>query len=74
MPTKIKKKKKLPYLTTRRLVSAARKGIRKAAKETMELCGYNLIIEKGWLVKKYPDGQIERVSQIPKSKAKLAYD
>lgn len=53
-----------PYLTKRRLASAARSGIRKAAAETMHVMGYTVIAENGWVIKKYADGRIERMSQI----------
>ena len=63
---KAKKKaaNKRPYLTKRRLASAARTGIRKAAAETMRVMGYTIIAEDGWVVKKYEDGHIERISPI----------
>ncbi len=61
-----KKSTKRPsvYLTKRRLASAARAGVRKAAKETMKLMGYNVIAHEGWVVKKYADGHIEKISPI----------
>ncbi len=59
-----KKTSNLAYLTKRRLASAARIGIRKAAAETMQVMGYTVIAENGWVVKKYPDGRTERMSQI----------
>jgi hypothetical protein len=75
MPAKIKKKGKLPYLTTRRLISASRKGIRKAAQETMALRGFNLVVEGKWLVRKFANGRIERISRITKpSKSKIFFD
>jgi len=52
------------YLTKRILVSVAKKGVREAAKETMEIMGYNLIVKDGWVVKKYADGSIENVAPI----------
>ena len=53
-----------PYLTKRLLVSAAKKGIRKAAEETMQVMGYNLIAKDGWVVKMFADGTIEKISPI----------
>lgn len=53
-----------PYLTKRRLASAARNGIRRAAAETMQVMGYTIIAENGWVVKKYADGHIEKISPI----------
>jgi len=67
---------KRPYLTKRRLASAARLGIRKAASETMKVMGYTVIADNGWVVKKYEDGQIEKISRIEKvnSNGGLALD
>lgn len=45
-------------------MSAAKAGIRKAAVETMEVMGYLIIAQDGWLVKKFADGRIERLSPI----------
>lgn len=55
---------KQPYLTKRRLVRAATSGIRKAAAETMAVMGYTVIADGGWVVKKYADGRIEKLSPI----------
>ena len=52
------------YLTKRILASAARAGVRNAAAETMKLMGYTVIAHKGWVVKKYQDGHIERISSL----------
>lgn len=60
-----KKSRNTAYLTKRRLLSAARRGIRKAAEETMERLGYTVIAKDGWVVKKYKDGTIQRISRIP---------
>jgi hypothetical protein len=57
-------RKKTVYLTKRILESAARKGIRRAAKETMEIMGYAIIARDGWIIKLYPDGTFDRVSPI----------
>jgi hypothetical protein len=56
--------KKSPYLTKRILVTAAKSGVRRAAKETMEIMGYNIIAQDGWIVKKHANGVIERVSPL----------
>jgi phage-related protein len=66
------KKKASPrtsYLTKRRLASAARKGIRIAAAKTMQLMGYTVIVYRGWVVKKYADGKIEKMKRLDKKKA-----
>jgi hypothetical protein len=53
-----------PYLTKRILVSAAKTGVKKAAKETMKVMGYTIIAKDGWVIKKYADGTIEKVSKL----------
>jgi len=55
---------KKPYLTKRLLVSAAKRGIREAAEETMQVMGYNVIAKDGWLVKIFADGTIEKIYAI----------
>ena len=61
-----KKSAKRPpvYLTKRILASAARAGVRNAAIETMKLMGYTVIAHGGWVVRKYQDGHIERISPL----------
>jgi len=59
-----KSNQKKPYLTKRLLVSAAKRGIRKAAEETMQIMGYNVIAKDGWVVKIFADGAIEKISPI----------
>jgi hypothetical protein len=61
------KKDKTAYLTKRILVSVARKAFTKAAKESMEVMGYIVIAQDGWVVKKYADGRIEKLEPIPPS-------
>jgi hypothetical protein len=53
-----------PYLTKRLLVSAAKSGVRKAAEETMQIMGYTIIAQNGWVVKKYPDGRTLKLKRI----------
>jgi len=53
-------------LTRQVLESAARKGIRQAAKETMEVMGYTVIARDGWVIKLFPDGSFEKISPIEK--------
>ncbi|HEV2480598.1 MAG TPA: hypothetical protein VGS79_13070 [Puia sp.] len=53
------------YLTKRILVSAARSGVRDAAKETMATMGYVIIAEDGWVIRKFADGTREKIEPIP---------
>ena len=52
------------YLTKRIVVRATRKGMKKAAQETMDTMGYTVIALNGWVVKKHQDGTIERIEEI----------
>jgi len=38
--------------------------VTKAADETMEIMGYNVIALDGWVVKIFPDGTIEKIKKI----------
>jgi len=38
----------------------------RAADEFMEIMGYNVIALNGWVVKIFPDGSIEKISEIKK--------
>ena len=58
------------YLTKRRLVSAARKGIRIAAARTMQVMGYTIVAQNGWIVKKYPDGTIQKIEKLASTSKK----
>ena len=59
-----KRTNKRTYLTKRRLASAARRSIRDAAAETLRVMGYTVVAENGWVVKRFVDGHIEKVSPI----------
>ncbi len=59
-----KAKQKDPYLTKRILISAAKRGFKEAAEEAMQLMGYTVIAQNGWVVKKYANGTIEKISRI----------
>ena len=59
---------KKTYLTKRRLASAARKSIRIAAINTMDVMGYTVVAHNGWVVKKYADGTIEKIAPLATTK------
>jgi len=52
------------YLTKRILTKAAKKGFASAAIATMEIMGFNVIVHRGWVVKKFADGHIERIKKL----------
>ncbi len=53
-------------LTKQTLVSAAKMAFKSASDETMEVMGYNVIAEDGFVVKIYADGRKETLTAIPK--------
>jgi hypothetical protein len=63
-------------LTKEILVTAAKTGFARAAAETLKVMGYNTVVHKGWVVKKYADGRIEKIKKLTEtdSKEKLALD
>lgn len=58
--------KKEEYLTKRITFSQSNKAIKTAAKDAMELVGYVVVAEDGWVVKKHHDGTVERIKEIDK--------
>lgn len=69
------KKAAIPYLTKQVLKAASATGFTEAAKKTMEVMGYNLIVRNGWLVKLYSNGTVEKIKQIDKDNSSfLALD
>jgi hypothetical protein len=70
-----KKSARNPYLTKRILLSAAKSGVKQAAKETMDIMGYVVVAHEGWIVKKFADGSIEWIAPIePVENAEVALD
>jgi hypothetical protein len=51
-------------LTKEILKQAASVGFSKAAAKTMKVMGYNVIVKDGWLVKKFADGRIQKISKL----------
>ncbi|MFT3949197.1 MAG: hypothetical protein QM763_19695 [Agriterribacter sp.] len=51
-------------LTKRTIVRQARAAGRRAALRAMHVMGFVVTIEDGWVIKKFKDGQIERISKI----------
>lgn len=46
----------------------ANRAFRQAARIAMERSGFVVVAEDEWVVRKYPDGRIERISPLPKVK------
>lgn len=60
---KKKRRKVKKDLSREELAAAANNGLSKAAKETMELMGFNVIVKDGWVVKLFADGRIEKIRE-----------
>ncbi|WP_028787327.1 hypothetical protein [Terrimonas ferruginea] len=52
------------YLTKRMVVATAKAAGRRAAKNAMEVMGYVVVSEGGWVVKKFKDGRVEKLSKL----------
>lgn len=52
------------YLTKRLLLRLAKKGFKEAGENAMRRMGYIVIAQDGWVIKKYADGRIEKLSQL----------
>ena len=64
----------LPIDELSRIVGEATARAAEEAMEAMEIMGYNVIALNGWVVKIFPDGSIEKISEIPKSNTPLNLD
>jgi hypothetical protein len=58
------KSSKEEYLTKRIVVRAARRGMKAASKETVEVMGYNVIAKNGQVVKKFADGTQQVIGSV----------
>lgn len=52
------------YLTKRTLLSKARSAGKVAAKSAMEIMGYVVTVQDGWVVKQHDDGRIEKMREL----------
>jgi hypothetical protein len=52
------------YLTKRILVTKAKSAGRAAAKNAMEVMGYVVTVQDGWVVKQYQDGRVEQIQEL----------
>lgn len=72
--SKVKRKRIQDPLTGNALRSIAYKGFRKAEKRTLEVLGYNVVVQDGWIVKKYIDSRIEKIEKMPENRGRLVLD
>jgi len=70
-----KRRKSGEYLTTRILASVARKAAKTAASDAMKRMGFVVTVEKGWVVRKYPN-KTERIHRVTtrRTPLKIALD
>ncbi|WP_268122881.1 hypothetical protein [Roseivirga pacifica] len=59
-----KETEKKEYLTKRILFSRTKKAFKDAAEDAMNLVGYVVVAEDGWVVKKHQDGRVERIKEL----------
>lgn len=52
------------YLTKRMVVAAAKAAGKRAEKKAMEIMGYVVVTQGEWVVKKFKDGRVEKLSKL----------
>jgi len=58
------KKVKLKYISTRLVSRKSKSAFQEGAKRAMAANGYIVIVNDGWVVKKFSDGKIENIEQL----------
>ena len=58
------KKPKLKYISTRLVSRKSRSAFQEGARRAMKTNGYVVIALDGWVVKKYSNGNIERLEEL----------
>lgn len=54
----------IKYISTRLVSRKSRSAFQEGAKRAMDAIGYVIIVENGWVVKKFLDGTIEKLEQL----------
>ncbi|MDI1355295.1 MAG: hypothetical protein PSX36_10265 [bacterium] len=62
-------KKGVAYLTKRALTRAITKGTKNEESDAIDLLGYTVKEDNGWVIRQYASGQKERISRINVSKS-----
>lgn len=68
------KKKKQAYITKRLLVSKSSRAMILASHKAMEIVGYTIKVHKGWVVKEFEDGSIEKIKELDSSTINIILD
>lgn len=58
------KKLKLKYISTRLVTQKSKSAFQEGARKAMSTNGYVIIAHQGWVVKKYSNGDIERLEKL----------
>ena len=67
--------KNTEYLTKRVLNRATSKGFKEASANAMSVAGSVVIVKNGWVIRKFENGNEERIEQVQKSSTRtLALD
>lgn len=56
------------YLTTQALERALSKATKNLTAQEMELMGCVVTVEDNWVVRKYPNGDVEKIEKLEKTK------
>lgn len=58
------KKLKIKYISTRLVSRKSKSAFQEGARNAMSTNGYVVIAHEGWVVKKYSNGEIERLEKL----------
>lgn len=61
------KKIKLKYISTRLVARKSKIAFQEKARNAMDANGYVVIVNEGWVVKKFADGRVEKIKQLSES-------
>lgn len=64
-----KDKNQIAYITKRLVATQSRMAFKEKAQRAMDLIGYTVVAEAGWIVKKTGDGRVTKLKEIDSSKA-----
>jgi len=59
------------YLTKRLLMRKSAQAFKEAREEAMDTMGFVVIVQDGWVVKKYADGNVEQLKKVQEVNVKM---
>lgn len=67
-------KKSITYITTRLVRSKSAQAFKEGAEQAMDAVGYIVVVEDGWVVRKFKNGNTERIKPINSADSDLVLE